>query len=148
MDFQALRLRQVEAALKTATVPDRPIAGWLRTIRATLGMTTSQLARRLNIAQSSVSSLERSEIDDRITLQALRKAAAALDCELHYVLVPRTSLSAMIDTAADKLASALTEPVLHTMRLEAQAAPLQENIEFAKNAKNTILAKNWKALWK
>ncbi len=44
------------------------------------------------VGQSTISGLENSEIRGTIKLDTLRRAAAALDCDVIYYLVPRTSL--------------------------------------------------------
>jgi predicted DNA-binding mobile mystery protein A len=67
----------------------RPNLGWAKAIRQSLGMTASSFAKRLGMTQAGVSKLEKAEIEDKITLASLRKLAGALDCELHYALVPR-----------------------------------------------------------
>jgi predicted DNA-binding mobile mystery protein A len=67
-------------------------------------MSSRQLAARLGLSQSAVSQLERSEVGGRIRLDSLRRAAAALDCELVYSLVPRTSLEETLETRARALA--------------------------------------------
>jgi predicted DNA-binding mobile mystery protein A len=54
-------------------------------------------------------------------LDTLRRAAAALDCELVYALVPRTSLDEAVKSQARKKARALLGPVAHHSRLEDQS---------------------------
>ena len=61
-------------------------------------MTVRDLGRRLGIASSSVTRLEQREREGAITLAALRKAAAALDCELVYAVVPRSARLDHADT--------------------------------------------------
>lgn len=93
----------------------------MRAIRDALGMSSSELAARLGIAQPSVIALERSEERDTVQLGTLRRAADALDCDLVYFLVPRTSLSDAIKAQAHGRAAAQLEIVAHHMRLEDQA---------------------------
>jgi predicted DNA-binding mobile mystery protein A len=50
----------------------------------------------------------------------LRRAAEALDCTLVYALVPNSSLEAVIEARARKIATRELHRVSHTMRLEAQ----------------------------
>lgn len=79
----------------------RPSAGWLRPIREALGLTLADLAQRLKVTPPAVRSFERAEAEDRITLASLRRSAAAMDCELVYVLVPRTgTLATLAETEA------------------------------------------------
>jgi transcriptional regulator with XRE-family HTH domain len=68
----------------------RPAAGWLRTVREALGLTLADLAKRLGNSPPAVRSFEQAEAEDRITLASLRRAAAAMGCDVIYVLVPRT----------------------------------------------------------
>ncbi len=38
-----------------------PVRGWIKAIREALGMSTAQLAKRLNVTQPSVTALEQSD---------------------------------------------------------------------------------------
>ncbi len=67
---------------------NRPKEGWIRTFRKALGMSSPQLARRLDISKSQASQMERMEIEDRITLKQLRRVADSLECDLVYALKP------------------------------------------------------------
>jgi transcriptional regulator with XRE-family HTH domain len=67
----------------------RPTGGWLRSVRDNLGITLTELANRLKVTPPAVRSFEQAEAEDRITLASLRRAAAAMDCDLVYALVSR-----------------------------------------------------------
>jgi len=82
----------------------RPERGWVREIREALGMTSRQLAARMGCSQPAVVQLERSERKGGIRLETLERCAAALDCDLVYGLVPRTSLDDTVRTRARDLA--------------------------------------------
>ncbi len=99
---------------------DRPQPGWVATIRQSLGMTRRDLARRMHVAESTVARLEASECASTIQLDTLQRAAEAMDCELHYVLVPRRPLEDMVIEQARKRAAALLSRATHTMLLEDQ----------------------------
>ena len=99
----------------------RPARGWIRAIRDALGMSSRQLATRMGQSQPAVSQLEHSEVDDRITLATLRRAADALECDLVYALVPRTTLDDTVRRRARSLARRDVASVDQTMRLEAQS---------------------------
>lgn len=103
----------------------RPPRGWVRAIRDALGMTSRQLAARMALSQPTVTALEQGEAADTITLKTLRQAAEALDCQLVYALVPRTTLDQMVRERARMLADKHLARANHTMRLENQA--LNEN---------------------
>ena len=74
-----------------------PRTGWIRAIREALGMSATQLARRMGVAQPTLTKLEQSEAADRIQLDSLRRVAAALDCDVVYALVPRRPLQEMVE---------------------------------------------------
>ena len=111
----------------------RPKEGWIRTLRKTLGMSSPQLAMRLNVSKSQASQMERMEIEDRITLKQLRRVADALDCDLVYALVPRQSVDNMIRNRARLKAEQLVSKTDVQMKLEAQQLTnekLQEQVKF------------------
>lgn len=147
MDVQELRLSQVERALKQASVPPRPRVGWIQTIRTSLGMTARQLASRLGVTQSTLAELEKSEAADRITLHSLRRVADALDCDLQYVLVPRTSLKKRVEQQADDIAHKQVARVFHSMRLEDQAPTVNVDKKEIAKVRTGLLNANWKRLW-
>lgn len=99
----------------------RPTRGWIRAIRDALGMSTTDLGRRMGIAQTRVSVIERSEAAGAIKLDTLSRAADALDCELVYFFIPRTSLEEAVQTQGRKKAADHLRRVAHSMRLEDQA---------------------------
>lgn len=99
----------------------RPHRGWLRAIRDALGMSTREFAKRLGLSQQTISDLERSEELNTIKLETLRRAANALDCDLVYFLVPRTSLEEAVNQQARRKAAVHLGLVSHHSRLEDQA---------------------------
>jgi predicted DNA-binding mobile mystery protein A len=122
MTTKDLLLDQLESTLGDLRDlgPSRPRQGWLRAIRTALGMTTVQLAKRLQASQSTVVAYEQREAAGTITLATLRRAAAALDCELVYALVPRRPLREVVEERAALVARRKLAPVAHSMKLEAQ----------------------------
>ena len=100
---------------------DRPPRGWLRAIRDALGLTTTQLAKRLGVSQPRVVALEKGEIEGTLTLASLRKAAEALDCKLVYAFVPNRPLVDTLRQRAETVADAQMGRLHHTMQLENQA---------------------------
>jgi predicted DNA-binding mobile mystery protein A len=115
MDFQTLKLKQVERALEPLMVlsdAERPSQGWLRTIRQALGMTTRQFAQRLQRRQSTVVNSEMLEAKKRISLAQLEKMAAALDCRVVYALIPKAPLSNVVDKQAALVALARSPGLL------------------------------------
>jgi predicted DNA-binding mobile mystery protein A len=103
-----------------------PASGWIRVLRESLGITAASFGRRLHIAQQNVVKLEGSERAGTITLASLRRAAAALDADFVYAIVPRKSLRQTICTRARELAQQRIAPVAQSMRLEAQGLSERE----------------------
>jgi len=104
--LRSLVLRELDETLapwREITRPP-PTGGWLRAIRQALGMTTRQMARFVGVTQAAVVDAERSEARGDISLATLRRYAAALGCELGYVLVPRRSLQEVVQERAERIA--------------------------------------------
>ena len=145
----SLMLRQVDEALRPwrRLVASTPKIGWIRTIRRALGMTTTQLATRLSVTRQQVTWLEKAEVDDRLTLNSLRKAADALDCTVVYALVPKKSLQEMRESQARRVAQARIAPVAYTMGLEAQSLSDRDNRQQLEDLVAEILREKSARLW-
>lgn len=68
---------------------DPPEEGWLRELRRITGVPVAVFARKMNVSRFEVHRLERAEKEGTITLNALRKAANAVGCDVVYAVVPR-----------------------------------------------------------
>lgn len=106
--------------IRTLLGESRPHRGWVRAIRDALGMSGAELAARMGVSQSTVVDIERSEADEKVKLATLRRAAEALDCELVYFLVPRTTLEDTVRERARAKAARHLERVAHHSRIEDQ----------------------------
>jgi predicted DNA-binding mobile mystery protein A len=150
-NFSELKLRQLDAALdrwRVADLPPRPPSGWIKAVREALGMTATHLARRLGVTPSTVTRLETSEADDAVSLATLRRAAEALDCELHYALVPKQSLGQTLEARAARLARQQMAAISHTMALEAQSTS-RETVEAQTRAlAESLLKGSRRTLWR
>jgi len=120
--LSSLALHQLDETLdRWRTLPrSRPSGGWLRAIRQALGMTTRQLAKTVGVTQAAVVDAERTEAKGDITLATLQRYAAALGCELSYVLIPKRSLQETVEERADRIARDQVSRVRHSMALEDQ----------------------------
>jgi transcriptional regulator with XRE-family HTH domain len=78
------------AAKKASNYPK-----WLRRVRQVLGVRATEIARKLEVNTSVIFRLEKSEDSKSISLKALEKMAAAMDCKLVYAVVPRRGESLM-----------------------------------------------------
>ena len=103
--IETLALRQIDESLGPwrALPRARPQGGWLRAVRGALGMTTRQVANTVGVTQAAVVDAERNEAKGDITLTTLQRYAAALGCEVSYVLVPERPLQQMVEERADWL---------------------------------------------
>ena len=113
LDKKLITLKESEAL----TRPDR---GWIRAIREALGMTTAQFGRRMGVSQPRAYNVEKAEVSGKITLESLKRAATALDCQFVYALIPHESLNEMIESRARMLAKKHITAVSHSMALEDQ----------------------------
>ncbi len=148
--FENIQLYQLDrnlAAWQAVRVSSRPSLGWAKTIRQGLGMTALALGRRLGISQAGVAKLEKAEAEDRITLGSLRKLAEALNCEVHYALIPREPLESMIKNRAIELAKERLSMVSHSMALEGQQVSGQDRDKEVEFLALEILAGPRRDLW-
>lgn len=123
MDTRALARKNIELRLSPLRdmVTQRPQRGWIRAIREALGMTTEQLGKRIGVSQPRVIALEKAETEDVVMLKTLREAAAAMECELVYMLVPKRPLDEIVSARAERRADDELSRLHHTMQLENQA---------------------------
>lgn len=70
-------------------LPNEPVS-WLRLSRLALLKSSLEIAKRLRISQQSYTRLEQREEEGRATIEHLRRAAEAMDCELIYAIRPKT----------------------------------------------------------
>jgi len=66
-----------------------PRAGWIRAIRDALGISQSQIARRVGVSRATVQQWERAEARRRITVHSLDQVAAAMGCAVALAIVPK-----------------------------------------------------------
>lgn len=117
LDQRLLVLRQAKAAAV------RPARGWLRAVREAIGLKQVAVAQRMGVKRQSYARLELTEAEGTLSLGSLQKAADAMDCEVVYFLMPKSTvaesyadLAARHDTVLKHLQA--TE---HSMALEGQA---------------------------
>ncbi len=126
----------------------RPHKGWIRAVREALGMSSAQLAQRLGVSRPRITALEKSEMDDSITLGTLRRAATAMECTLVYALVPRTSFEDTLQTRAKLVARKLITDVDHSMALEAQNLDLNLLEEEIEKLSQNLIREKPNQIWK
>lgn len=113
-------------ALKKAVI-ERPPQGWLKTIREFLGMTTTQLAKKINVAQPRVINLEKNEKNTKIS--TMERIADALNCDFVYAFIPRENIDDIIYNQAKKKALKILNKVHTNMSLENQLTDSEDLVE-------------------
>lgn len=141
------KTRQLDDVLAAANLPSRPRSGWIAAIRQALGMSKTQLAKRLNIARQSLNSLESNELKGTITLTSLRNAADGLGCDLQYVLVPRKPLERMVADQALHRASKKLGRINQSQALEASAIETESFYRAVTDLAKEIEVKRPADLW-
>ena len=129
----------------------RPSRGWLKAVRGALGINTRQLAQRCGVQHSSILKIEKNEIQDKASIESLKKIADAMNCQLIYAIVPKTgynSLEEIINHQAQLLAYKLMTQVDHTMKLESQGTSPKEIQNQTKKLANELKDKMDSRIWK
>jgi len=150
IEFLKLGRHQLDQKLKpwqSLRKLEVPAGGWIRALRTSLGITAVALAKRLGVSPASVADLERSEAGGTITLNSMKKAAAAMDCIVVYALVPRTTLDDILKQRAVEKVRVLLGRVGHSMKLEDQAVEPSHTRQQAEALVQTLLD-HPKSLWK
>jgi predicted DNA-binding mobile mystery protein A len=126
---------------------NRPLYGWIKTIRTALGMTTAQFAKRMGVSRARISFMEASEIEDSLTIRTLREAAASLNCRLIYFLVPEKTLEEMVKEQAIKTVAEDSKNVTHSMELENQAILEKDSKDFIDIQAETLMFEHPNKVW-
>lgn len=127
--------------LRPLVAKTKGISSWIDYVRMGLGMSLVQLAKRVGVTQSTISTSIKMEKEGRITLNKLREIAQAMNCDLVYEFVPRKKLEDMIyDQALKKTKSLMEEAETH-MALEDQKVELDQTERMKELASDRIYSK-------
>jgi predicted DNA-binding mobile mystery protein A len=96
----------------------------------------------LGTSRQGAASIESAEANGSITLKSLRRTAEALHCDLVYAIVPRRTLTEIVDAQARVRATAVANRAAHTMALERQETLPEET-----NAQVHDLARRLRSEW-
>jgi predicted DNA-binding mobile mystery protein A len=121
--------------------------GWVKTIREALGMSTTQLAKKVGIDQSRISRLENAETEKDLKLSSLKKIAEGLDMKFVYGFVPKESLETMMQEQARKIAIKRLGKVSHTMKVEDQELTDMQKANALEDLVQRILIEEPKNFW-
>lgn len=148
MNLMLSQLDQLYQTISKVRNITRPKEGWIKTIRMAIGMSSVQLARRLDISRQSMAEIELREADGSITLNTLRNVANALDLELHYILIPRKgTLEKMINDRINELAKEIVHRTSQSMKLEDQENEIERINDAIKERAEQIKAESIKNIW-
>jgi predicted DNA-binding mobile mystery protein A len=117
-----------------------PLCGWVKTVRLALGMSSKVLGDRLGMSAQGVRKLEQAEADGSISLKTLSRLADGMDCDVHCVLVPRTSLLNQVLTRAQEAAGC-------TSSKSAQASEMGNEPETLENLVVLLEQFNKRGFW-
>ncbi len=123
-----------------------PKEGWIKTIRKLYQMSAQQLARIADVPRVNVTYYEKAEVDRSISLANLYKIADALNCDVHYALVPRVPVEVFIEQQAKKQVKEMILSLAKTMALEDQAVSNEELDRLYKETMKELL-ENPKLIW-
>ena len=151
MSFKTIVLKQHQNKVNQAarqfggSLP--PAGGWLRTVRQALGMSGSQLARRLGVTRGRISQAEAAEQTGGVTLKTMKSMAEAMNCRFVYAIVPAKEVGLVIKERALKKAKQRVQAATVQMALEAQALA-QEKLDIeieriARELADTMPADLW-----
>lgn len=112
---------KINQAIRQVSDLSMPPEGWLRTVRNALGMSGTQLAKRLGVTKARVSRAERDELTGSVTLKSMKSMAEAMNCRFVYAVLPDQEIERLIQKRAVQKARERIEAASVHMALEAQA---------------------------
>lgn len=141
---------QLDRKMKRLSIllsPEFPERGWIKLIRESLGMSGTQLGKRVGLNQSNISRLENAELSGDAKLSTLRKVADSLNMRFVYGFVPKDGLENMVRQQAKKIAQERMAKATHTMLLEAQELSDEEKARMFDDLVQKILIEQPKDFW-
>lgn len=128
--------------LLKANIIEKPVQGWIKTIRIFFGMTTTQLAQRLDLNQSRIVRMEQNE--KNVKISTMEKIAESLNCDFVYTFIPKENIDEIIYKQARKKALEILNKVNTNMGLENQLSISDETLEeLIQNLINGKIARIW-----
>ena len=124
-----------------------PAGGWLKAVRESLGLTSRQLAARMGVAPSRVTTIEKAEVTGGTTLRTLREAAEAMNCTFVYAIVPIQPLDDILRNQAVRKAEQELSRHDHTMRLENQTLTKSDLADERARLVRDLLAGSPRRVW-
>jgi predicted DNA-binding mobile mystery protein A len=111
-------------------------------------MTMEQLGRKMNISRQAISQLEAREAAGSISVQNLREAAAALDMQLVYAIIPKDgTLEEHVENRARAMAYEIINSSNQQMSLEDQMVNDEKVTYMVKEMTSELVRKVDRQLW-
>lgn len=148
--YKALLLEQMDKKLdlyKSISLYDKPLKGWINAIRKAIGMTGSQLGKRVGVSAQRLYDIEKGEQDSTLTLKAIQQVANAMNCDFVYAIVPKTSLKRMVEEQARKVTEKDIASTSSTMTLEAQGLSKKELEKILEETADELVKTRPSRLW-
>ncbi len=120
---------------------------WISSIREAIGMSSTQLAKRLGCSRFLIRRYEECEFNGSIKLSTLEKVANGMDCNLYYCILPRSNtFTDLVKARALLIAKQAVMKSLQNMSLEDQAAisEIEDQVELIMDQ---LMHQNLKKLW-
>ena len=109
-----------EVVMRSKQTEKKENYSYIRQMRNTLGMTLNKLGEACGVATSTIAQLEQREATGNITIENLKRAAAAMNCDFEYRFVPKTEVSEFVNRKAYEKAKRIVQSVDLHMSLENQ----------------------------
>ena len=129
----------------------QPKGGWIKSVRSALAMSGAALSKRLGGHRTTVSYLERSELEGGVTLKKMQEVAEAMHCRFVYAIVPadeqNNSIETIIERQAEAIARGIVEESSVHMMLEAQQLSKDDNEKEIERLKKQIIEELPRNFW-
>lgn len=153
MSVKSTATKQYQAIINRAAASvvqklGKPAEGWLATARKALGMSGSQLGKRLGLTRARISQAEQAEPSGGITLKTMQAAAGAMGCRFVYAIVPIDgNIEDVIAEQARKKAKALVGYAGTHMALEKQSLSEEQNRQEIERITSELISTMPADLW-
>ena len=114
-------MRIADSAAQQLATLQPPSEGWLASLRKALGMSGTQVAKRMGVTRSAVYQAERNEREGAISISQMEKLAEAMGGRFVYAIIPEGSVQDVIRAQAYRKAEARIRRAGAHMALESQS---------------------------
>jgi len=118
-----LAMKQIERRLENlrSIAKDTNVrTGWIAYMRQAMSMTLSSLAKATGLSPATVQQIEKREKAGKVTIETMKKIAAAMECEFVYALIPKQALGDFLKKKATAKATRIIREADVHMTLEDQ----------------------------